>query len=87
MKTLIFAHRGASGTAPENTLDAFDLAVREFFEGRHRARRLDELDHASHQRHHVYRPYVIICHHGLYHGVRVTGRDAVPVNEKCRQHA
>ena len=28
MKTLIFAHRGASGTAPENTLDAFDLAVR-----------------------------------------------------------
>ena len=28
MKTRIFAHRGASGTAPENTLEAFDLAAR-----------------------------------------------------------
>ena len=28
MKTRIFAHRGASGNAPENTLEAFDLAVR-----------------------------------------------------------
>jgi len=28
MKTLIFAHRGASGTAPENTLEAFSLAAR-----------------------------------------------------------
>ena len=28
MSTLIFAHRGASGAAPENTLEAFDLAVR-----------------------------------------------------------
>ena len=28
MKTRIFAHRGASGAAPENTLEAFDLAVR-----------------------------------------------------------
>ena len=26
--TRIFAHRGASGAAPENTLEAFDLAVR-----------------------------------------------------------
>ena len=29
MKTRIFAHRGASGYAPENTLEAFDLAVRQ----------------------------------------------------------
>ena len=28
MNTRIFAHRGASGTAPENTLEAFDLAAR-----------------------------------------------------------
>lgn len=28
MSTLIFAHRGASGIAPENTLEAFDLAAR-----------------------------------------------------------
>ena len=28
MSALIFAHRGASGVAPENTLEAFDLAVR-----------------------------------------------------------
>ena len=28
MSTLIFAHRGASGAAPENTLEAFDLAAR-----------------------------------------------------------
>ncbi len=28
MKTRVFAHRGASGAAPENTLEAFDLAVR-----------------------------------------------------------
>ncbi len=28
MKTRIFAHRGASGEAPENTLEAFDLAAR-----------------------------------------------------------
>lgn len=28
MSTRIFAHRGASGTAPENTLEAFDLAAR-----------------------------------------------------------
>lgn len=28
-KTRIFAHRGASGYAPENTLEAFDLAVRQ----------------------------------------------------------
>ena len=27
MKTLICAHRGASGYAPENTLEAFQLAV------------------------------------------------------------
>ena len=29
MNTRIFAHRGASGYAPENTLEAFDLAVRQ----------------------------------------------------------
>jgi len=29
MKAQIFAHRGASGYAPENTLEAFDLAVRQ----------------------------------------------------------
>ena len=28
MKPLVFAHRGASGYAPENTLEAFDLAAR-----------------------------------------------------------
>ena len=28
MNTLIFAHRGASGSAPENTLEAFELAAR-----------------------------------------------------------
>lgn len=28
MNTRIFAHRGASGAAPENTLEAFDLAAR-----------------------------------------------------------
>ena len=28
MSSLIFAHRGASGAAPENTLDAFALAAR-----------------------------------------------------------
>lgn len=28
MNTLVFAHRGASGIAPENTLEAFDLAAR-----------------------------------------------------------
>ena len=28
MNTRIFAHRGASGNAPENTLEAFDLAAR-----------------------------------------------------------
>ncbi len=28
MNTRIFAHRGASGSAPENTLESFDLAVR-----------------------------------------------------------
>ena len=33
MEQLIFAHRGASGTAPENTLEAFDLAVRQGADG------------------------------------------------------
>ena len=28
MNTLIFAHRGASGHAPENTLEAFEMAAR-----------------------------------------------------------
>ena len=27
MRTLVCAHRGASGYAPENTLEAFQLAV------------------------------------------------------------
>lgn len=33
MKQLIFAHRGASGYAPENTLEAFELAVRQGADG------------------------------------------------------
>ena len=33
MKQFIFAHRGASGYAPENTLEAFDLAVRQGADG------------------------------------------------------
>src|SRR3712207_7357985 len=33
MKTLVFAHRGASGYAPENTLEAFELAYRLGAEG------------------------------------------------------
>lgn len=31
--TEIFAHRGASGYAPENTMDAFKLAVKQGAEG------------------------------------------------------
>lgn len=33
MKTKIWAHRGASGHAPENTLEAFELAVRQGADG------------------------------------------------------
>lgn len=33
MKTLILAHRGASGYAPENTLEAFDLAIKSKADG------------------------------------------------------
>ena len=33
MKTLIYAHRGASGYAPENTLDAFQLAAEQGADG------------------------------------------------------
>lgn len=33
MKQLIYAHRGASGYAPENTLEAFELAVRQGADG------------------------------------------------------
>lgn len=33
MKTLIYAHRGASGYAPENTLEAFSLAMDQGAEG------------------------------------------------------
>lgn len=33
MKTEVWAHRGASGYAPENTLEAFDLAVRQGADG------------------------------------------------------
>ena len=33
MEQLVYAHRGASGTAPENTLEAFDLAVRQGADG------------------------------------------------------
>lgn len=33
MKTLVYAHRGASGYAPENTLEAFDLAIQQQAEG------------------------------------------------------
>ncbi len=33
MKTLIYAHRGASGYAPENTLEAFELAVKQGADG------------------------------------------------------
>ena len=28
MKTKVWAHRGASGYAPENTLEAFEMAVK-----------------------------------------------------------
>lgn len=33
MNTLVFAHRGASGYAPENTLEAFQLAVQQQADG------------------------------------------------------
>lgn len=33
MKTLIWAHRGASGYAPENTMEAFELACRQCSDG------------------------------------------------------
>lgn len=33
MGTLIWAHRGASGYAPENTLDAFELAIKQHADG------------------------------------------------------
>lgn len=33
MQTKIWAHRGASGYAPENTLEAFDLAIKQGAEG------------------------------------------------------
>lgn len=33
MKTLVYAHRGASGYAPENTLEAFELAIQQHAEG------------------------------------------------------
>ena len=29
MKTKVWAHRGASGYRPENTLEAFELAIRQ----------------------------------------------------------
>ena len=33
MKTKIWAHRGASGYAPENTLEAFELAIHQNADG------------------------------------------------------
>ena len=33
MKTKVWAHRGASGYAPENTLEAFEMAVKQQADG------------------------------------------------------
>ena len=33
MKTKVWAHRGASGYRPENTLEAFELAIRQGADG------------------------------------------------------